>query len=60
MTANPIDPIVDGARKATIHFAKAAFEVAAGIGAVASGVARTVRPSSDDEETPRTQHVPVE
>jgi hypothetical protein len=61
MTPNPLDPMIDGARKATIHFAKAAFEVASGLGAVARGVARTVRPPDDDGDAARRpQRVPVE
>jgi len=57
----PIGPLVEGAKKATIHFAKAAFEFATGVGALVSGVVGTVRPDDrDDPEAHRPQHVPVE
>ena len=61
MNESPLDPQVKGTKVATFHFAKAAFEVASGVGALIVGVSRTVRPEpeqDDDESGP--QHVTVE
>lgn len=61
MKDTPIEPLVTGAKRATIHFVKAAMEVASGVGALVAGVSRTVRPEDpdrDDEAGP--QHVTVE
>jgi len=61
MTDTPLDPLVKGTKVATIHFAKAAFEVASGVGALLVGVSRTVRPepAADDEDS-GPEHVTVE
>jgi hypothetical protein len=61
MNDTPIEPFVQGTKLATIHFAKAAFEVASGLGALVVGISRTVSPDSDDEEDESgPQRVPVE
>ncbi len=60
MQETPIEPLVEATRKATVHFAKAAFEVASGIGALMAGIVRTVRPESEGDERGASQHVPVE
>jgi hypothetical protein len=55
------DALVDGVKTAVVHFGKAAYEVASGVGALFVGITRTVRPGSqsdDDESGP--QKVPVE
>ncbi len=57
----PTDALVSGVKTAVVHFGKAAFEIAAGVGALWSGVTKTVRPDSDDEVgTGGHQSVPVE
>ena len=58
----PIGPIVEGAKKASIHFAKAAYETMVGIGSLVGGVTAVVRrPGADDVEgDDGPQHVPVE
>jgi hypothetical protein len=61
MKDTPLEPLVNGTKVATFHFAKAAFEVVSGVGALVVGVSRTVRPEPDpnpDESGP--QHVTVE
>lgn len=61
MNETPIEPLVTGAKRATVHFVKAAIEVASGLGALVAGVSRTVRPDhvdTDDDGGP--QHVTVE
>jgi hypothetical protein len=60
MPETPIEPLVDATRKATVHFAKAAFEVASGVGALMTGIVRTVRPETQGDERGASQHVPVE
>ncbi len=56
-----IDPLVDGAKTAAIHFSKAAFEVATGIGALLAGITQIVWPGEQDgEETASYQTVEVE
>lgn len=61
MTDNPLEPLVEGTKKATVHFAKAAYEVAAGTSAILVGVTRTVRRRPDtDEDRAKPYHVPVE
>jgi hypothetical protein len=58
---SPIAPLVEGTRRATIHLAKAAFEVATAVGALATGLVRTVRPAESAEEGDHgPHHVPVE
>lgn len=42
-------PLVSGVKKAALHFSKAAFEVFSGVTDLVSGVAGTIRPSSDDD-----------
>ena len=59
MAETPLDPLVDGTKKATIHFAKAAYEVAAGVGALFVGITQTVRPPEDDATT-KPEHITVE
>ncbi|MGI9641842.1 MAG: hypothetical protein ACR2N9_03570 [Acidimicrobiia bacterium] len=61
MKDTPLEPLVNGTKAATFHFAKAAFEVASGVGAIVVGVSRTVRPEPDtDEDETGPQHVTVE
>jgi hypothetical protein len=55
----PIGPLVEGTKKASIHFAKAAFELATGVGALVGGVVRTIRPDDHPDDHP-PQRVPVE
>lgn len=55
----PIGPLVDASKRASIHFAKAAYEVFSGVGALVAGVMSTVRPR-DDDDTGGPQRVPVE
>ncbi|MGI9666619.1 MAG: hypothetical protein ACR2N2_05890 [Acidimicrobiia bacterium] len=57
---NPVEPLVAGTKKATVHFAKAAFEVAAGVGALFTGVTRTVSPADDEDEGTGPQKVELE
>ncbi len=55
------DALVDGVKTAVVHFGKAAFEVAAGVGALFVGITQTVRPGSQgDEDGGGPQKVPVE
>jgi len=57
----PTDALVSGVKTAVVHFGKAAFEIAAGVGALFSGVTKTVRPgASDDDSDSGHQKVPVE
>ena len=58
MPDSPIEPVVEATKKASVHFAKAAYEVMSGFGALLTGVVRLVR----DEEPPtsQSQHIPVE
>lgn len=58
MSESPIEPVVEATKKASVHFAKAAYEVMSGVGALFTGVVRLVR----DEEPPKppSQHIPVE
>ena len=44
------DPLVDGVKTAVLHFGKAAFEVANGIGALFVGITQTVKPTSEDPD----------
>lgn len=61
MDDTPLGPLVEGTRRATIHLAKAAFEVATAVGALVSGITQTVRPPNDDESDDQGPvHVPVE
>jgi len=59
MNESPVEHIVEGTKRATVHFARAAYEVAAGLGALVRGVALTVRGGEDDDGDVR-EHVPVE
>jgi len=45
-----IDPLVEGVKIAVVHFGKAAFEVASGIGALFIGITQTVTSKNDDQE----------
>ena len=56
----PTDALVDGVKTAVVHFGKAAFEVAAGVGALFVGITQTVRPGSPDDDGGGPQKVPVE
>ena len=60
MTGTPIDPLVDATKSAVSHFAKAAFEVAAGIGALLVGISETVRREADGQAPDGPQWVTVE
>ena len=44
------DPLVNGVKKAVIHFSKAVLEVASGVGDLVAGVARTIRPDDPNDE----------
>jgi len=46
----PNGELVDGVRRAAIHFSKAAFEVASGLRDLISGVVATVRPPGDEDD----------
>jgi hypothetical protein len=46
----PAEPLVAATKRATVHFAKAAFEVASGVGALFTGISQTVRRDSDDDD----------
>ncbi|MCL1594950.1 MAG: hypothetical protein M3132_11430 [Actinomycetia bacterium] len=57
----PTDALVGGVKTAVVHFGKAAYEVAAGVGALFIGITQTVRPGADDDDTTGgPQKVPVE
>lgn len=61
MTNTPIEPLVDATKTAAGHFAKAAFEVAAGVGALFVGITKTVRSDDASSETPDTrEHIEIE
>ena len=60
MPETPIEPLVDATKKASVHFAKAAFEVASGVGALMSGVVRVVRADEPPDDRPKARHIPVE
>ncbi len=55
-----IDPLVEGVKIAVVHFGKAAFEVASGIGALFIGITQTVTSKNDDDDDPGPQTVEVE
>ena len=57
---NPVEPLVTGTKRAAVHFAKAGFEVASGVGALLRGVTRTVRPEPDDTGTSGPQRVEID
>ncbi len=57
----PTDALVDGVKTAVVHFGKAAYEVATGVGALFGGISQTVRPTPpDDDDGSSHQNVPVE
>jgi O-acetylhomoserine/O-acetylserine sulfhydrylase-like pyridoxal-dependent enzyme len=56
----PTDALVDGVKTAVVHFGKAAFEVASGVGALFVGITQTVRPGSRDDDESGPERVPVE
>ncbi|GMQ93099.1 MAG: hypothetical protein BMS9Abin12_0576 [Acidimicrobiia bacterium] len=58
----PTDPLVSGIKRAFIHFSKAAFEVASGVGELVTGVTRTVRQSdgTDEPESNGPQKIDIE
>ena len=57
----PTDALVGGVKTAVTHFGKAAYEVAAGVGALFVGIAQTVRSDGDDDDPASgPQKVPVE
>lgn len=60
MPDSPIEPIVDATKKASIHFGKAAFEIFAGVGALANGVVRVVRGDDPPDGDHGPEHIPVE
>lgn len=60
MNDTPLDPMITGTKRAALHFARAAFEVAAGMGALIAGVTKTVRPPQESDDDPGVEHVPVE
>jgi len=47
----PTDALVGGVKIAVVHFGKAAFEVAAGVGALFVGITRTVRNDSSGKDS---------
>lgn len=57
---NPTEPLVAATKRATVHFAKAAFEVVSGVGALFAGITQTVRREPDDDSESGPQKVPVE
>ncbi len=61
-TPNPrsTEPLVAATKRATVHFAKAAYEVASGLGALFAGVTQTVRRDPDDDTKSGPQKVTVE
>ena len=54
------DALVDGVKTAVVHFGKAAYEVASGVGALFVGITQTVRPTSQGDDENGPQKVPVE
>ncbi len=46
----PTDALVGGVKIAVVHFGKAAFEVAAGVGALFVGITQTVRNESSGKD----------
>lgn len=58
--SNPIDPLVDGVRQAVVHFGKATYEVAAGVGALFVAITKTVRRDADDAGGSGPQKVEIE
>lgn len=60
MPESPIEPIVDATKKASIHFAKAAYEVFTGMGALVNGVVRMVRDDDPTDGDHAPEHIPVE
>lgn len=60
MSETPLDPMITGTKRAALHFARAAFEVAAGMGALVAGVTKTIRPPDEQDEDSPVEHVPVE
>lgn len=48
MSKTPIEPLVEATKTASVHFAKAAFEVASGVGALFTGMVRVVKQESGD------------
>lgn len=60
MPDSPIEPVVEATKRASVHFAKAAYEVVSGLGILVSGVVRVVRDDDAEDDVPPTQHIPVE
>lgn len=60
MPESPIEPVVEATKRASVHFAKAAYEVMSGLGILVSGVVRVVRDEDETDDVPPTQHIPVE
>ena len=60
MSETPLDPMITGTKRAALHFARAAFEVAAGMGALVAGVSKTIRPPDEEDDASAVEHVPVE
>ena len=61
MTNTPMEPLVEGTKEAVTHFAKAAYEVAAGVGALFVAISQTVRQDGDGRSGPdERQRVTVE
>ncbi|GMQ94866.1 MAG: hypothetical protein BMS9Abin12_2380 [Acidimicrobiia bacterium] len=57
----PTDALLDGVKAAVVHFGKAAYEVATGVGALLGGISQTVRPTPPgDDDDGGHQKVPVE
>jgi hydroxyethylthiazole kinase-like sugar kinase family protein len=54
------DPLVDAVKIAVVHFGKAAFEVATGVGALLTGITQTVISRNDDDDDSGPQTVEVE
>lgn len=57
---SPIELLADATRTASIHFARAGFEVYRGLGALVSVVVNVVRDDEPPGEQPSTEHIPVE
>ncbi len=60
MNESPIEPVVEATKKATVHFAKAAYEMMSGFGVLLSGVVQVVRDGDQADEVPAARHIPVE
>ena len=56
----PIEPLTEATKEAGRHFAKAAFEVAAGVSALLVGIVKVVRNEDTDPERESGERIVVE